>query len=161
MAKCPPVRNSTGGFPKDRFRVDLDAKEVTCPAGHSAPIRMSRKGGGRASFAPHCHGCPLRAGCTSGPKGRSIAIGPHEKLLQAARAEQTTQRWARRYRADRPVVERKIAHFVRRVWGGRQARARGRERVATDLDTRAAAINWSRLARLGLGWGFGGWALTS
>lgn len=161
MAKCPPVRNSTGGFPKDRFRVDLDAKEVTCPAGHSAPIRMSRKGGGRASFAPHCHGCPLRVGCTSGPKGRSIAIGPHEKLLQAARAEQTTQRWARRYRADRPVVERKIAHFVRRVWGGRQARARGRERVATDLDTRAAAINWSRLARLGLGWGFGGWALTS
>jgi hypothetical protein len=42
------------------------------------------------------------------------------------------------------------AHLVRRAWGGRQARTRGLARVATDLDTRAGAINWARLAILGL-----------
>ena len=55
-----------------------------------------------------------------------------------------------RYRADRPMVERKIAHFVRRSWGGRRARTRGRTTHQHRLDTRAGAINWARLAALGL-----------
>lgn len=56
-------------------------------------------------------------------------------------------------------VARKIARLVRRLWGGRKARCRGRERVATDLDTRASAVNRARLAALGLTFGDGGWAL--
>jgi hypothetical protein len=37
------------------------------------------------------------------------------------------------------------------VWGGRRARTRGKERNRTDLDTRAGALNWARLAAVGLG----------
>jgi len=59
-----------------------------------------------------------------------------------------------------PIVERKIAHFTRRQWGGRKARTRGLERVATDLDTRAGAVNWARLAVLGLHHGDNGWAIA-
>ncbi len=113
-------------------------------------IRPSTTGGGKASFKPHCRHCPLRDQCTPSHRGRTITIHPQEAFLQHARAEQSDPDWIACYRHDRPTVERKISHFVRRAWGGRKARTRGRRRVATDLDTRAAALNWSRLAVLGL-----------
>ncbi len=160
IAKCPPIRNSTGGFTKDRFDVNTDENTVTCPAGHTVAIRLSSSGGGKASFKPHCKHCPLRDQCTPSHRGRTISIHPQEALLQQARAEQSTPEWTARYRADRPLVERKISHFVRRAWGGRRARTRGLKRVSTDLDTRAAAVNWARLAVLGLAHRDGTWTVA-
>ena len=87
-AKCPPVRNATGLFTKDRFAVDLEAKTVTCPAGQVVAITMTRVGGGRASFRAHCSTCPLRASCTAARSGRTIAIHRKEAILARARAEQ-------------------------------------------------------------------------
>jgi hypothetical protein len=159
-AKCPPARNSGGRFPKDRFTVDLDHGTVTCPAGQTAII-VSAARGGRASFRPWCPACPLRPACTAARRGRTIAIHPQEPILQRARRQQRDPGWQDRYRADRPVVERKISHFTRRAWGGRRARARGLARIATDLATRAAALNWARLATLGLEHHSTGWALRA
>ncbi|MGH9083227.1 MAG: IS1182 family transposase [Thermoplasmata archaeon] len=149
-AKCPPVRNATGLFTKDQFEVDVETNTVTCPAGQRVAINPTRDGGGRASFKVHCTECPLRAACTKSRAGRTISVGPHEALLGRARAEQRDPGWIQHYRSNRPTVERKIAHFVRRPWGGRRARTRGRARISTDLDTRAGALNWARLAALGL-----------
>lgn len=160
IAKVPPTRNMTGGFPKDRFSVDLDNKMVTCPAQQSVPIRFSSHGGGTASFAPHCSSCPLASSCTTSRNGRTITINKHEGLIQQARTEQADPEWKARYRADRPMVERKISHFVRRPWGGRRARTRGIKRVGTDVDTRAGAINLARLAVLGLTSGPNGWSIA-
>ena len=158
VAKVPPARNGTGGFSKDRFGIDLEAGTVTCPAAHTVAITFGRSGG-RASFAAHCAGCPLRADCTSAAAGRSITIHPNEAALQRAKAAQRSEGWQARYRADRPIVERKIAHFTRRAWGGRKARARGLDRVRTDVVTRAGVLNWARLATLGLRSTPTGWAI--
>jgi DDE family transposase/transposase-like protein DUF772 len=160
-AKCPPARNTAGRFPKDRFTVNLELGTVTCPAGQTALIVPARRGGGRASFRPWCATCPLRAGCTASRRGRTITVHPQEAVLQRARTAQRDPAWQHRYQADRPVVERKIAHFTRRPWGGRNARTRGLARITTDLVTRAAAINWARLAVLGLGHGPAGWTLQA
>jgi IS5 family transposase len=149
-AKQPPARNRAGRYSKDRFAINLDDGTVTCPAGQTVTIRPSRRGGGKASFAAHCGTCPLRKQCTVARRGRSITIHRHEALLQAARTEQSAPEWVDAYRADRPIVERKIAHYTRRLWGGRKARCRGQVRIATDVDTRAAAINLARLAILGV-----------
>jgi hypothetical protein len=159
VAKCPPVRNSTGGFPKDRFAVDLEQMTVTCPATNVVAITPTPDGGGRASFKAHCGPCPLRALCTKSRSGRTISIHRYEAILAAARAEQADPAWGAAYRADRPIVERKISHFARRAWGGRKARMRGLKRISTDLDTRAGALNWARLAILGLHLGDDGWAI--
>jgi DDE family transposase len=142
-AKCPPARNAKGRFPKDRFTVDLDTGTVTCPAGQTAVIVPAARGGGTASFRPWCATCPLRSACTAAKRGRTIAIHPHEAILQQARADQRDPAWQQRYRADRPIVERKISHFTRRAWGGRRARTRGLARITTDLVTRAGALNWA------------------
>ena len=79
-------------------------------------------------------------------------------ILQHSRAERAATEWIATYRANRPLVERKIAHLVRRSWGGRRGRTRGLRRIAADLDTRASAFNWARLATLGLSFGPNGWS---
>jgi Transposase DDE domain/Transposase domain (DUF772) len=161
VAKCPPARNAKGRFAKERFAVDLDAGIVTCPAGQTAVIVPAARGGGRAAFRPWCATCPLRQACTASKRGRTIAIHPHEAVLQRARAAQQDPAWQQRYRADRPIVERKVSHFTRRAWGGRRARTRGLARITTDLITRAGALNWARLAVLGLRHDQAGWTLPA
>ncbi|MDQ6783927.1 MAG: IS1182 family transposase [Actinomycetota bacterium] len=157
-ARVPPARGRQGRFGKDDFDVDLQANTVTCPAGHVGEIRFGADGSGRADFAGHCGACPLREACTTSAAGRSVTIHPKEDVLQAHKAAQADPDWQEAYTGTRPKVERKIGHFVRRAWGGRKARVRGRKRIATDADTRAAAVNWSRLATMGVTRAGGRWA---
>jgi Transposase DDE domain len=122
--KCQPPAAVTGHFAKDRFAIDLDARTVTCPAGITVPLRP----GGRdrqdaqARFGAACATCPLASQCTTAKGGRTIAIGPHEALLAAARIRQQDPAWKADYRATRPEVERKIGHLMRRRHGGRRGR---------------------------------------
>lgn len=139
-----------GIFPKDRFRVDLAAGTVTCPAAQQASIRPRNDGGGIASFGTHCPTCPLRAQCTTSAGGRNVNIHPQERLLSGERERQKNPAWKQRYKATRPKVERKLGHLMRRRHGGRRARVRGLLRVAQDFSLLAAATNLARLAVLGL-----------
>jgi hypothetical protein len=157
IAKVPPATNSDGRYSKDDFVVDLPAQTVTCPAGQTVGIRLGPAGDGKAAFGPVCVSCPLRERCTASPSGRTISIHRREAVLQRAKRFQATPEWQSTYRQIRPRVERKIAHFVRAVWGGRRARTRGTDRVTTDAVTRAAAVNWARLATLGLSYTNGAW----
>ncbi|MDQ1417877.1 MAG: hypothetical protein QOF81_3490 [Acidimicrobiaceae bacterium] len=160
-AKVPPARGREGRFGKDDFEIDLTSGLVGCPAGRHAEIRYSDRGHGRADFAAHCVSCALRDRCTTSAWGRTVTIHPKEAVLQRAKAAQADPAWQDQYRSTRPKVERKIAHFVAVVAGGRKARVRGRKRVATDADTRAAAVNWSRLATLGIRFTDGKWVAAT
>jgi hypothetical protein len=161
IAKVPPATNRDGRYSKDDFDIDLDNETVACPAGQRVTIRFADDGSGRADFGEHCKSCSLRENCTTSSSGRSITIHPREALLQRAKAAQSDPAWQHTYRSTRPKVERKIAHFVRVGWGGRRARTRGVKRVATDAATRAAAVNWARLATLGLAFIDGRWTTTT
>ncbi len=156
--KVPPVRNANG-YSKDRFRIDLAAGTVTCPARHTVSIGLGARHRS-ARFGALCQSCPLRADCTKSRRGRVISIHPHEAALQHAKARQRDPAWQQDYRANRPVVERKISHFTRRPWGARKARCRGQKRILTDILTRASAVNLARLATLGLHQAAGGWAIA-
>jgi hypothetical protein len=159
FTKVPPVRNSNG-YSKDQFSIDPDAGTVTCPAEHTVAIRRQRRGGGYATFGGLCAQCPLRTACTKSSTGRTITIHPHEATLQRAKAAQREPARSQAYQQTRPLVERKIAHFTRRSWGGRRARCRGTERILTDALTRAAAVNLARLSTLGLSSSPLGWAIA-
>ena len=150
-----------GCFPKDRFIIDLEAHTVSCPNAVTVALRPLNDGGGYASFGKACSDCPLRAQCTTAKAGRVIMVSEHEALLQQARAAQADPQWQADYRATRPKVERKQAHCMRRRHGGRRARVRGKARVAQDFRLLAAAINFARLAVLGVSSGAGGWVAAS
>ena len=156
--KVPPVRNANG-YSKDRFTIDLAAGTVTCPARHTVAIRAGLRYR-VARLGVLCGSCPLRAQCTKSGRGRVISIHPQEAALQHAKARQQDPAWQQDYRANRPVVERKISHFTRRPWGGRKARCRGKKRILTDILTRASALNLARLATLGLHHRPDGWAIA-
>ena len=160
MTKVAAPTAPAGHFPKDRFRIDLAAGTVTCPARLKVPIIPARQGGGVARFGRACAVCPLQASCTSSPAGRTVTIHPHETRLQAARARQREPGWRADYRAHRPTVERKLAHLLRRRHGGRRARVRGRLRVAQDWRLLAAAVNLARFAVLGVHSRPAGWAVA-
>ncbi len=151
-SKCrtqPP--SAPGGlFGKDRFAVDLVADTVTCPAGATVSIRRRAHGDGTAYFGEQCITCALRDKCTNAKEGRTIRVGVFEAALAAARQRQAHPDWQAAYRANRPKVERKLAHLMRRRHGGRRARVRGRPKVNADFNLLAAAANLARLATLGL-----------
>jgi hypothetical protein len=156
--KTQPPANSSGLFSKDEFAIDLDTDTVTCPAGHQADIDRDRHGDGVASFGGVCTDCPMRAWCTNAAGGRTIRVGRHEAAVADARERQRDPAWVADYRATRPKVERKIGHLMRRQHGGRRARVRGRVKVDADFNLLAAAVNFARLAALGLHSRPAGWA---
>jgi hypothetical protein len=146
-----------GRFTKADFAIDLAARTVTCPAGQVARL-VGHGLRQKARFRAACAACPLASRCTASPRGRTIEIGPHEALLARGRTAQCDPAWRADYRATRPLVERKIAHLMRRRHGGRRARVRGRLKVGADFALLAAAVNLARLAVLRLVRSGGTWA---
>jgi hypothetical protein len=157
--KVQPAHGIGDHFTKDDFAIDLAAGTVTCPAGRTVRLTRHHRGSLQARFGATCVACPLAARCTSSRDGRRIEVGPHEALLTAGRAATRDPVWRADYRATRPLVERKLAHLVRRRHGGRRARVRGRTKVAADFALLAAAVNLARLAVLGLARPDGAWAV--
>jgi IS5 family transposase len=157
----PPAPLPGGLFNKDQFDIDLTADAVTCPAGVTITIRRGARGDGIAYFGEHCITCPLRDQCTKAREGRTIRVNVFEAALTRARQRQTDPDWQTDYRANRPKVERKLAHLMRRRHGGRRARVRGRPKVDADFNLLAAAANLTRLAALGLRSTATGWAVTT
>lgn len=140
----------SGLYAKDRFTIDLDADTVTCPSAVTVQLTGTATGTRFARFASACASCPLMSTCTTSPHGRTIAIGVHERHLTTQRERQRDPDWIADYRANRPKIERKIAHLVRRQHGGRKARVRGHQRVDQDWKLNATTFNISRLAALGV-----------
>ena len=138
-----PKPRITGGFTRDDFTIDTDAQTVTCPAGHTKPIKSCA-----ARFGALCRGCPLRARCTTSATGRSVTVDQHHPRRQANKT-----RWAQpatqdAYQQHRPMAERSIAWLTRNK--ARRVPYRGVAANHLWLTTRAAAVNLVRLTNLGV-----------
>jgi hypothetical protein len=144
VAKVPNPSNQ-GCFPKTAFVLDLEATSATCPAGQTTQdFRPSATGGGQFRFdAAVCAACPLRAQCVRGVGGRTVAVHPQERLLQAASAFQASPAFAE-YRRRRQRVEHRIARLVQ--LGIRQARDVGTPKIQFQLLMAAAVANLTYLA---------------
>jgi IS5 family transposase len=154
--KAIPLRRAIpGGFNRDDFVIDHDARTATCPGGHT--VTIAPKGG--ATFGARCPSCPLRNRCTTAKGGRTLHIGEHDAELVAARKAWADGAFTDDYRQFRPMVERSIAWLVAR--GHRRVRYRGLARNQTGLATRVAAINLRRLINLGLDHHDGRWTLAT
>ena len=156
----PPAPPKGGLFSKDHFTVDLNRDAVTCPNKVTVTIRRGIHGNAIAYFAENCTDCPLKARCTPSKEGRTIRVHIFEAELARARNRQHDADSQATYRANRPKVERKLGHLMRRRHGGRRARVRGRTRVDADFNLLAAAANIARLAVLGLHSTPNGWAVN-
>ena len=153
--KAIPLRRTVpGGFDRDDFHIDHDARTATCPAHMTVPIATR----GTATFGGRCRGCPLRERCTTSKTGRVLVISKHDDELVEARRAWRDGDFAADYRQWRPMVERSIAWLV--THGHRRVRYRGVERNRHGLSMRVAAINLRRLVNLGLTRDGPTWILT-
>lgn len=143
-----------GGFTRDDFCVDHQARTVTCPGGHTVTIAPK----GSATFGKRCHTCPFRSRCTTAKDGRVLHISPHDHELVAARQAWKAKDFADDYRRWRPMVERSISWLV--GTRHRRVRYRGVHANQAQLSLRVAAINLRRLVNLGLDHTGTTWALT-
>jgi hypothetical protein len=142
-------------FPQTAFRVDWQAKTVTCPqAKTSISWSAQRKSSGtelaRVHFAAaDCAGCPVRAQCTTadvnGKWGRSLTLLPaaQQEVLETRRAEQVTESWQQRYHI-RAGIEATISQVVRHT-GIRRTRYTGSAKTHLSHLLAATATNIVRI----------------
>jgi len=139
LCKPWPSRNH-GRYTKLDFQIDLDKKEVTCPAKVTVPITD----GGSARFpARICAKCDRRHLCTAAKEhGRTVAIHPQEKLLLLLRQRRAT-RDGRAQLRQRVTVEHSLA-AISAIQGPR-ARYKGTRKNSFDLRRCAAVANLQAL----------------
>ena len=138
--ECKPWRSSNRQrFSKDEFDIDLEARQVSCPAGQTATYLMSastRRGTARFN-ADTCNRCELKAQCTASKLGRTVSIHALEPLFVRLREMKATP-------AGRDVLRERVdvEHALARVGRiqGPKARYRGARKNTLDV-RRAAAIN--------------------
>lgn len=76
-----------GGFHRDDFIVDYEAKTATCPNGHTVSITKK----GAATFGSLCRSCPHRERCTTRVDGRAFRLSPNDRaLVESRRVSPTT-----------------------------------------------------------------------
>jgi hypothetical protein len=138
-----PVRTNGDCFPKSEFAIDLEKREVRCPAGQTTnDYRSAGEGqGGRFVFAAAtCQTCPLRSQCVRGQGPRTITIQAEEGLQQRARAHNHTEAGRQSLR-ERVVVEHRIARLVQ--LGIRKSRYFGRTKTCLQVVMAAVVANLS------------------
>jgi hypothetical protein len=128
-------------FHKQTFTLDWERQLIRCPAQQEMPFVP----GGVVHFPKEiCAACPLKAQCTTSPKGRSVSIHPDEALLVELRQGQQTPHGRSKLR-ERVAVEHTLAHIGH--WQGRRARYRGLRKNLFDLRRCAVVHNLHVLAR--------------
>lgn len=142
-------------LPQSAFRVDWQAKTVTCPQGKaSTNWSRQRKNNGteltRVHFAATtCTGCPVRTACTTADVnskwGRSLTLLPaaQQQILDTRRREQTTDEWKQSHHI-RAGVEATISQTTRRT-GIRRTRYLGMDKTHLGHLLAATAVNVIRI----------------
>jgi transposase len=141
LAPVPEGKIAADRIGKREFKIDLDAGTVTCPAGQTVPISVSKRGYRGANFPrPTCSQCPLKAQCCPGRARRQINLRDHENLLLAAREALADPATAERLRRQRPRIERLLGLLAYR-YGARKSRYIGSDKARLQAAWAAALVN--------------------
>lgn len=135
---CKPWSTATGEkFSKRDFLINLQKKQITCPAGNTESLTV----GAIVQFPPAtCAACSLRAKCTtvSPGRGRTVRIAHDEPLQQKLRKAASTPTGRQRLR-KRVVIEHRLAHLSRKQ--GPRARYKGVRKNLMDLRRHSSVLN--------------------
>jgi hypothetical protein len=128
-----------GLFPKSAFRIDLQQREVRCPAGDTAaiPEKADADGGKTVAFS-NCATCTIRAQCTTSKTGRTVGLHPNEDLLQQLQRQKQTPEGRARLRL-RTGVEHVLAHVL--VYQPHKARYVGARKNTFALRRAGVIVN--------------------
>jgi transposase len=140
------------GFGADRFAIDWEHEQATCPQGKTSKIWKATKDSDRHDaitirFAyGDCRDCAVRQQCVSSSRERALLIRPQPlyEALQEARARQKTNEFKERY-AARAGIEGTMAQGVG-LGDLRRTRYRGLAKTRLLHLLIATALNILRVA---------------
>lgn len=140
------------GFDHSQFKIDWQARQVTCPHGKKSRLWSQQKGRGERPLIlvkfseSDCQACGLRSACTrSQTGGREMGLLAQEEYLalQSARSAQKTGDFKERYTA-RAGIEGTLSQAIA-VGGMRRCRYIGRAKTHLQNVAIATALNLLRL----------------
>lgn len=129
-------------YAAQHFTYDPAAHTVTCPRGQRLDYqgRTFKKGMLAQRFRCHCRDCPVRAQCTSDPKGRQIEVWPHTPAVQAMRQRLKQAAARRQLEQRREIIERRFGQ-IKQHDGFRRWTVWGLENVRTQWALLCTALN--------------------
>ena len=141
-----PARANTsrGRLAASEFNLDFRRRIATCPAGHESTYWRAH--GRQLTIRFHaatCAGCPLRARCTTSPRGRTLGLSIDYEQLVKDRERAASAQFAALY-ARRAGIEATISHLARDC-GLRRSRYRGRPKRELHGLLAATGLNVRRL----------------
>jgi transposase len=149
--KC--ANNNDGRFQSEAFRVEVEQRRATCPAGlpNTQCSRLEEKATGRVAYrfewdTATCAACPLRLQCIKAEhKHRTLVVGENHTVLQTRRKDQRTAAFKARMK-HRNAIEGTQSELVR-AHGLRRARYCGLAKVKLQNYFIGAACNVKRWIR--------------
>jgi Transposase DDE domain len=150
-AALPDQGKRTSLFTIEDFVYDAEKDVYTCPAGETLHRRGHDHRGGYVRYsacASSCNRCPLKSGCTKGPKGRWLSRGLQEQHLERVRAYRRTEAYRKALR-KRAVWPEPLFAEAKEWHGSRRFRLRGLEKVNAEALMIASGQNVKRLLAFG------------
>jgi hypothetical protein len=133
----------------DKFIYDEASDVYRCPQGSMMRrFRSQSKEDGRRIYlyrTDACHNCPVRASCTTSPRGRYISRWEHEAVL-----ERLKERLAR----EPDIIKRRkaiIEHVfgtVKKIWGYGALLLRGLAKIASEVALMNLTYNIRRVLNI-------------
>ena len=153
-ADCKWQASVSKGFESSHFAIDWEAKQATCPEGHTSiswtpTIDTQKNESIKIRFSTKdCQACPSQTHCThsqSRVPRRLLSIRPKAQYeaRHSARERQTTETFNKQY-AARSGIEATISQGVR-AFGMRRSRSIGLAKTSLQHLGIAAAINVVRV----------------
>jgi transposase len=143
-----------GMFGEQHFRYEAAHDSYHCPGGEVLHFLSQNAATHRRIYqapASACAACPLRAQCTTSPRGRRVSRSLAADILEAVRGYHATEPYAKAMRKRQVWVEPLFAEA--KDWHGlRRFRLRGLENVNGEALLIAAGQNLKRLLSR-RGWG--------
>lgn len=141
----PPAEGTPAGddpYAAQHFTYDPSAHTVTCPRGQPLDYEghTTKKGMVAQRFRCHCRDCPVRAQCTTDPKGRQIEVWPHTPAVQAMRRRLKNQKARRQLEQRREIIEPRFGQ-IKQHDGFRRWTVWGLEHVRTQWALLCTALN--------------------
>ncbi len=129
-------------YATQHFHYDPVRQSVTCPPGRTLDHEgHTTKDGVRVErFRCHHRDCPVRAHCTSDPKGRQLEVRPHTAVVQAMRQQLAKPLTRAQWRERGTVIEPRFAQLKQHD-GFRRWTVWGLEGVKTQWSLLCATLN--------------------
>ncbi len=141
LAPVPEGKVVEGRIGKQDFPIDLDAGTVTCPAGHTVAISISKSGFRGANFAPAmCRDCPLKERCCPNKARRQIDSRNTSTCSSPPAKHSPTPPPPSISAATRPRIERLLGLLAHR-YGARKSRYIGSAKARLQAAWAAALVN--------------------